>query len=240
MPRDLFVETVTHKYAPKRSKWTIAGSILAHAALLAVIVVVPILAALDNYVVHANKLSFMLPPPAVMPVMPAAPPKVSTPVPAVNPDAAPRTSPEQPVTSEVPRPSNYGPVPPGVPIGDGKVGMPGAGDPKVVATSDYVPPPPVKRDPIRPGGNIKVPARTYYVEPIYPSIALAAKLEGYVILEATVDESGAVRNVKVLRSQPMLDKAAMEAVAKWKYTPTLLNGVAVPIVMTVTVTFALR
>ncbi len=79
MPRDLFVETVTHKYAPKRSKWTIAGSILAHTALVGAALVVPILSALDNYVVSANKLTSTLPPP-VMPAKPAPPPpKVAQP-----------------------------------------------------------------------------------------------------------------------------------------------------------------
>ena len=61
-----------------------------------------------------------------------------------------------------------------------------------------------------------------------------------VILEATIDESGIVRNVKVLRSHALLDQAAIDAVRKWKYTPTKLNGVAIPILLTVTVNFALR
>jgi protein TonB len=49
-----------------------------------------------------------------------------------------------------------------------------------------------------------------------------------------------VREVKVLRSIPLLDDAAVQAVSQWKFTPTLLNGVTVPVVMTVTVTFALQ
>ena len=50
---------------------------------------------------------------------------------------------------------------------------------------------------------------------------------------------GNVTNVRVLRSIPLLDQAAIDAVKQWKYEPTLLNGVPVPIVMTVTVNFAL-
>jgi protein TonB len=49
-----------------------------------------------------------------------------------------------------------------------------------------------------------------------------------------------VQDVKVLRSIPLLDAAAMEAVRQWQYTPTLLNGVPVPVIMTVTVNFTLR
>ena len=90
------------------------------------------------------------------------------------------------------------------------------------------------------GGNIKAPTRLSYADPVYPTIAIAAKIDGMVILEATIDETGVVRDVKVLRSIPMLDQAAMDAVKRWRYTPTLLNGVAVPILLTVTVTFSLR
>jgi protein TonB len=61
-----------------------------------------------------------------------------------------------------------------------------------------------------------------------------------VILDAVIDEAGAVRNVTVLRSVPLLDRAAIEAVTQWRYTPTRLNGVPVAIILTVTVTFSLR
>jgi TonB family protein len=49
-----------------------------------------------------------------------------------------------------------------------------------------------------------------------------------------------VQNVKVLGSVPLLDRAAVEAVQQWRYTPTRLNGVAIPIIMTVRVTFTLK
>jgi len=49
-----------------------------------------------------------------------------------------------------------------------------------------------------------------------------------------------VRDVRVLRSRPLLDAAAIDAVRQWRFTPTLLNGQPVPVVMTVTVAFKLR
>jgi len=70
-------------------------------------------------------------------------------------------------------------------------------------------------------------------------LAIDARKEGVVILEAVLDEEGAVRNVRVLRSIPLLDDAAIQAVSKWRFTPTLLNGTPVPVVMTVTVSFQL-
>ena len=51
--------------------------------------------------------------------------------------------------------------------------------------------------------------------------------------------TGQVTEVRVLRSVPLLDEAAIEAVKQWIYTPTLLNGVPVPVIMTVTVNFTL-
>jgi periplasmic protein TonB len=60
-----------------------------------------------------------------------------------------------------------------------------------------------------------------------------------VILEATIDPAGNVRHARVLRGQPLLDQAAIDAVQQWQYVPTLLNGVAVPVIMTVTVNFTL-
>jgi protein TonB len=90
------------------------------------------------------------------------------------------------------------------------------------------------------GGEIKEPKKFRHVNPVYPKIAQAAKVQGIVILEATIAKDGSVRDVKVLRSIPMLDQAAIDAVRQWQYTPTLLNGVPVDVVMTVTVNFTLN
>jgi protein TonB len=77
------------------------------------------------------------------------------------------------------------------------------------------------------------------VSPDYPQIAINAKVEGVVILEATVGTDGAVRHVRVLRSSPLLDKAAVDAVKQWRYSPLQLNGRAEPFILTVTVSFNL-
>ncbi len=93
---------------------------------------------------------------------------------------------------------------------------------------------------MRVGGLITRPQRIHEVAPIYPPVARAARVEGTVILEALIDADGTVRDVRVLRSQPLLDGAAVDAVRQWRFTPTQLNGEAVPVVMTVTVTFSLK
>lgn len=99
-------------------------------------------------------------------------------------------------------------------------------------------PPPVEA--VRVGGNIKSPKKLKDAQPAYPEIAKQARVQGIVILEATISPQGKVTNVKVLRGIPLLDQAAMDAVTQWVYTPTLLNGVPVPVIMTVTVNFKLN
>ena len=105
------------------------------------------------------------------------------------------------------------------------------------------PPPPAQlvdgQVPVRVGGNVKPPTKIRDVKPIYPAYAEAANVQGVVILEATIDPDGNVRSARVLRGRPLLDNAAIEAVEQWQYVPTLMNGVAVPVIMTVTVNFTL-
>ena len=76
--------------------------------------------------------------------------------------------------------------------------------------------------------------------PVYPQIAQSARVQGVVIIEATISPTGKVTDARVLRSIPLLDQAALDAVRQWEYTPTTLNGVPVPVIMTVTVNFTLQ
>jgi periplasmic protein TonB len=98
--------------------------------------------------------------------------------------------------------------------------------------------PPAK--PVRVGGNIRAPQKVRHVPPTYPAIAQSARVQGVVIIEATIGPNGKVQDAKVLRSIPLLDQAALDAVKQWEFTPTLLNGVPVPVIMTVTVNFTLQ
>ncbi len=102
-----------------------------------------------------------------------------------------------------------------------------------------VPPPAKPAAPVRIGGQIKAPALISRVDPVYPPLAQAAQLEGIVILEATVGETGRVELVKVLRSVGPLDAAAVEAVKQWRYSPLRLNDRPTSFVLTVTVQFHL-
>jgi TonB family protein len=94
--------------------------------------------------------------------------------------------------------------------------------------------------PVRVGGGISAPTKIRNVPPVYPPLAMSANVTGVVIIEATIDTTGAVADAKVLRSIPLLDQAALDAVKQWQFTPTLLNGQAVPVIMTMTVNFTLQ
>jgi TonB family protein len=92
---------------------------------------------------------------------------------------------------------------------------------------------------IRIGGAVLAPTKTKNVAPVYPAIAQDAKVQGVVILETLIGVDGKITNARVLRSVPMLDQAALDAVMQWEFTPTRLNGQPVPVLMTVTVQFTL-
>jgi periplasmic protein TonB len=186
------------------------------------------------------------PPPAVSePIAPAKPPAArKTPVPRPAPVIA-----KVPVAAPVEAPDSIAPEtgleggefePVGVEGGfeDGMAGGIAGG---IVGGFENAPPPPppARVAPVRVGGEVSAPRLVYRVEPEYPAIAVSALIEGMVILEATVDDTGAVRDARVLRSHGILDAAAVRAVEQWRYEPLLLNGTATPFVLTVTVSFSL-
>ena len=110
------------------------------------------------------------------------------------------------------------------------------------------PPPPPPADaglvggqtPLRLGGDMKPPLKIKNVSPVYPPDAKEARVTGVVIIEATIDAAGLVRDTRVIQSVPLLDEAAVEAVRQWEFTPTLVNGEPVPVVVTITVNFTLK
>jgi TonB family protein len=102
------------------------------------------------------------------------------------------------------------------------------------------PPPPPSMKALRVGGQIRPPRKITDAAPVLPEVARSARVQGTVILDITINEEGIVRDVKLLRSIPLLDQAAVDAVKQWRYQPTLLNGTPVPVVMTVEVPFTVE
>jgi protein TonB len=80
----------------------------------------------------------------------------------------------------------------------------------------------------------------YGVNPVYPQEAKDAGVEGIVVIvEAKIGPDGTVAEAWVVRSIPLLDDAALDAIRQWRFSPTLLNGVPIPIITTVTMNFTL-
>jgi TonB family protein len=90
---------------------------------------------------------------------------------------------------------------------------------------------------VRVGGAIRNPTKTKNVLPVYPAVAKAARVGGTVLVEATIGPDGKVADARVLRSVPLLDQAALDAVRQWEYAPTRVRGVAVPVIITVAINF---
>ena len=212
--------------------YTLVLSIVVHLAAIAAVIVVPLIAT-DVLPEPRRTVEFI----EIRPI------EITPPPPPVRQQAQPQTPQASPDAAPIEVPVGVAPEPdvappPPVDLGFSTVeGPPILGDPADVAPPL---PPPVKAPPIHVGGTISRPERIHYVAPEYPALARAARREGTVILEAVLDTDGTVREARVLRPTPLLDEAALEAVRQWRFTPTLLNGQPVPVVLTVTVVFSLR
>ena len=239
MPRDMFGDVVDPSIKVGTSqRYTVPFSIAVHSIVILALLVIPLLAT-NAIPTPASVLAFATLPPAVPPPPPPPPPP-APPTPQIvappNPVAAPVVAPAE-IRPEPPPPSfNMGGVVGGVPGGI-PGGVPGG---VVGGIQAPPPPPPAALPPQRVGGAIKDPQRLKYVEPKYPPAAMAAKISGYVIIEATIATDGTVKDAKILRPMALLDQAALEAVKQWRYTPTLLNGVPVEVLLIVTVNFNLK
>jgi protein TonB len=118
---------------------------------------------------------------------------------------------------------------------------------EAVKPSDPGPPPPpppappvVKAEPIRQGGIVQAANPISRVNPVYPSLARQARVQGIVVMEAVISREGLIESLRVVNGHPLLNQAAVDAVRQWKYRPTMLNGEAVEVITTVTVTFTLN
>jgi protein TonB len=112
-------------------------------------------------------------------------------------------------------------------------------------TGSSLPPPPpgaaapVPDGPLHVGGDVKAPREIFKPPPKYPILALQAKIHGDVEIDAVIDKDGNVVQVRVISGPKLLIPAALECVKRWKYEPTYLNGVALPVELTVHVLFSI-
>ena len=116
-------------------------------------------------------------------------------------------------------------------------------DVDTVFLDGLVPPPeatPEPTGPIQLGGDITKPVRVHYVEPRYTEMARKTRIQGAVIVQMTVDERGAVADVKVLKGLPMgLTEEVVKVVRQWRFEPATLNGKPVAVFYNLTVHMSL-
>ena len=103
------------------------------------------------------------------------------------------------------------------------------------------PPPPKAATPkrIRVGGQVESAKLIFKPQPEYPPLAKMARIQGTVRLEAIISKDGTIQDLKVIQGHPLLVKAALEAVQRWRYQPTLLNGDPVEVVTEIDVNYTL-
>ena len=230
---DLYTGNVKH--LPHKAALPILVSSSVQGTALAVLALMSFLIATRELPAIPNVLAFVAELPAAAPPPPPPPPRPAQAVPqapSANPAAAPLEA-----------PAEIAPEPVAAPVNDfagvegGVVGGVVGGVPAVVAEAPPPPPPPVSREPVRIGGQVSAPALVKRVEPVYPSIAQLAAIDGIVILDAIVDEHGRIQSVKVLRGHPLLARAASDAVQQWEYEPLKLNGTPTAFELTVSLWF---
>jgi protein TonB len=237
MPRDLFEPSIVTQATLGRRAGLVPLSVAMHVVVIGAAVLIPALAvgalpdprASLTYVAH----EVLLPAVPVGTTAPATRPRAMRGAPLTAPSTLPPLDAEPPANVSM----DTGPiVDGGLPPGDG-FGIPGGGETGPLVLPE---PPPAPPRVLRVGGDIRPPVKIRDVRPVYPEIARSARVQGMVIIEATIDETGHVANARLLRSIPLLDEAALTAVRQWIFTPTRLNGEPTSVIMTVTVQFTLQ
>jgi protein TonB len=99
-----------------------------------------------------------------------------------------------------------------------------------------VPPPSATRR-IQVSGGVSQGFLIQQVRPAYPALAIAARVQGPVVLNALISRSGTIENLRLVSGHPMLVQAAIDAVRQWRYRPYLLNGEPVEVETQITVNF---
>ncbi len=128
---------------------------------------------------------------------------------------------------------------PGLPQGISGSGGSGVPYDWLLGGSTPLPPPQPKASTVKriKVSHIEAARIIYQPKPEYPPLAIIARIQGTVRIEALISKNGAIEDLKVLDGHPFLVKAALNAVARWRYQPTLLNGEPVEVLTEIDVKF---
>lgn len=244
----MFEETFVGTGALARKSWTFTVSLLSQSLAIAAAMLLPLT---GTPVLPGGSWTAMLAEPPAAP--PAPPPKRAAPPAAHRPQrfagrlAAPTSMPDR--AAAIVDVEELGPIesPPGIVGVGGVVGVEGFGGVPGGLSLTLVrppPPPPVRpkpaREPTVVGGDVQAAKLIRRVQPVYPRLARQARVSGVVRLRAVISSAGVIEKLEVLRGHPLLVQTALEAVAQWRYAPTLLNGQPVAVITEIDVHFTLR
>jgi periplasmic protein TonB len=109
----------------------------------------------------------------------------------------------------------------------------------ISGTQPQLPPPPPPQSRTFRTSKMLEGSLYHRVQPLYPPLARAARIQGEVVLAATISKTGAIENLQILRGHPMLVTAAIDAVRQWRYHPYVLNNEPVEVETQITVNFTL-
>jgi len=244
--RDLLAGAILDEVTTQKRPLDLVVSLMFHVAVLSILLLVPLYftTGLD---LHRSVATFLVAP---------LPPSAAPPPPPTTVARAPRTPAKQIVHAGqltaptfVPKKAAYtaDEAPPDQQWAAGVVGgMSGemGGAPMAtllnVSVNDPAPPKPTTSEPKRPirlGNGLKPPQLIFSPTPDYPLLAKEAHIAGTVVIEAVIDEHGNVTEARAISGHPLLVQAALKAVSRRRYEPTILDGEPTPIELTVEVSF---
>jgi periplasmic protein TonB len=238
----------------RRGPWATVASFIIQAALVGVLILIPLLS--TETLPRQQLMGYLVAPPPPPP--PPPPPAAASAVPKAveKPHVteidngqlkAPTKIPEKiaMIKEEAPPPPSSGGVEGGV-VG----GVPGGQAGGVVggvlgsivtqapiAMPKAVVPAPPQR--VKVSGGVVAGLLLNKVQPSYPPLAKQARIQGTVVLQAVIGKDGSIQHLKALSGHPMLIQSAIDAVSRWKYKPYILDGEPVEVDTQVTVNFTL-
>lgn len=242
----MFDQTFVDTGGPTRKPWTVVVSIAGQSVLVGAVLIVPVL--------HPGILHPKLDTPVWVHLQPMKElPKAEV---SHTPAASRRSAPRMFIPIDIPKgvrryvdtdigdsvPQDFAMVGPGA--GSAGAGadlfsnlLP-SGTPVIQPKeAPKVKPTPVRSGPVSVGGDVQAAKLIYSPKPIYPQLARAARVQGTVKIQAIINADGTIEKLQVMSGPPLLIQAAKDAVSRWRYQATLLNGRAVEVSTEIDVNF---
>jgi periplasmic protein TonB len=241
----MFEDLVVSSPNPKGTNkpWTVVVSMLAQAAVLAIVILIPLIYTEALPKAMMATLIVAPPPPPPPPPPPAAVVKIVKPIQHLM-DAgkltAPKVIPKDVKIIKEEEPDMSVGMTGGVPGGVAGGSMGGVIGGVIGGMGGAPPPPKPVQGRIRQGGQVQAAKLVNKVTPMYPPLAKQTRQSGTVRLHAIIAKDGSIQSLDVVSGPPLLQSSALEAVRQWRYQPTLLNGEPVEVETTIDVIFSLN